>query len=73
MSPDKSNTIRSMGSSGSTTVMDTSFGTMDTVMPGVDGGLGLHAERSTSPLSSSFSVTNAPWAGGLDRDWQPAA
>ncbi|KDR78656.1 hypothetical protein GALMADRAFT_244126 [Galerina marginata CBS 339.88] len=73
MNPEKTNTIRSVGS-GSTTLMDTSFGTIDTVRGSGSGNGGLQTERSMSPLSSaSFSMANAPWVAGLDGDWQPAA
>ncbi|KAF8963170.1 hypothetical protein BDZ97DRAFT_1920059 [Flammula alnicola] len=61
VSPDKANTLRSMGS-GSAALMDTSFETVR----------GVQTSRSISPLSASFPL-NAPWVGGLDNDWQPSA
>ena len=78
LSPEKPGTIRAMssvGSGGSATLADTSFGTSDTARPvhfheeedGEDVGL-LSPARSMSP---PISVSNAPWAGGLAGDWQP--
>ena len=78
MSPDKTSTIRSLGSSGGSgtvvnavTVMDekNSFGT-------VKGSpmMGLVRSGSTSQMSSaSFPLNAPPWAAGLDKDWVPAA
>ena len=78
MTPDKTSTIRSLGSSGGSgtvvnavTVMDekNSFGT-------VKGSpmMGLVRSGSTSQMSSaSFPLNAPPWAAGLDKDWVPAA
>lgn len=53
-------TLRSV-QSDTTAVMDTSASTVHGVQPA----------RSLSPLSANFPL-NAPWAGGLDSDWQPS-
>ena len=53
-------TLRSV-ESDTTAVMDASAGTLHGVQPA----------RSLSPLSATFPL-NAPWAGGLDSDWQPS-
>ena len=47
--------------SDTTAVMDASVSTVHGVQPA----------RSLSPLSATFPL-NAPWAGGLDSDWQPS-
>ncbi|KJA25097.1 hypothetical protein HYPSUDRAFT_438748 [Hypholoma sublateritium FD-334 SS-4] len=54
-------TLRSV-QSDTTAVMDTSASTVH----------GMQPARSLSPLSANFPL-NAPWAGGLDSDWQPSA
>jgi len=64
MSPDKTNTIRSVGSGSTTLVADTSFGST---------ARGSNAGRAVSPMSSSSFPLNAPWVGGLDNEWQPSA
>ncbi|KAF8903719.1 hypothetical protein CPB84DRAFT_1823828 [Gymnopilus junonius] len=70
MSPDKVHTVRAMDSgtsAGSATLADTSF---ETIRPGDGEHVGLLSPpRTTSP---PISVSSAPWAGGLDGDWQPA-
>ena len=74
MTPDKTSTIRSLGSSGGTvtavTVMDeNSFGTVKGLPM-----MGLVRSGSTSQMSSaSFPLNAPPWAAGLDKDWEPAA
>ncbi|KAF8151037.1 hypothetical protein B0H34DRAFT_666363 [Crassisporium funariophilum] len=66
MSPDKmGSTIRSVGSGSTTLMADSSFGTLR-------GGGGVYRSGSASPLSANFPLS-APWAGGLDNDWTPAA
>ena len=60
VSPSK--TVRSTGS-GSTTLFDTSMSTVR--------GASLSRAGSASPLSTNFPMT-APWAGGLDENWQPS-
>lgn len=64
VSPQKSDTVRSMAS-GSTTLVDTSTRTLRglTTPPRSD---------SASPLSANFQLNPPPWAAGLDHDWQPA-
>jgi hypothetical protein len=67
ITPDKTSTIRSLGSIGSaavTVVDDSSSGT-------VKGPLLRSA--STSQMSSASFPLNAPWAAGLDNNWEPAA
>ena len=73
VTPDKTSTIRSLGSNGTgsvaaVTVMDeSSFGTVK--------GLPMELVRSgsTSQMSSaSFPLNAPPWAAGLDNDWVPA-
>ncbi|KAF8186624.1 hypothetical protein BJ912DRAFT_1143878 [Pholiota molesta] len=65
MSPDKLGGARALraapsaSSDDAAAFLDTSFGTIRPV-------------RSLSPLSATFPM-NAPWAGGLDSDWQPSA
>jgi hypothetical protein len=74
--PDKTSTIRSLGSSGGSgtvtavTVMDeNSFGTVKGLPM-----MGLVRSGSTSQMSSaSFPLNAPPWAAGLDKDWVPAA
>ena len=76
MSPDKTSTIRSLGSSGASgtvtavTVMDeNSFGTVKGLPM-----MGLVRSGSTSQMSSaSFPLNAPPWAAGLDKDWEPTA
>ena len=74
MTPDKTSTIRSLGSSGGTvtavTVMDeNSFGTVKGLPM-----MGLVRSGSTSQMSSaSFPLNAPPWAAGLDKDWEPTA
>jgi len=69
MTPDKTGTIRSVGSGSTTVKMDNNAATTSFSST-------LHAgpptERSISPLSMTFSM-DAPWAGGLDSNWQPSA
>ena len=72
VTPDKTSTIRSLGSSGSgtiaaATVMDeNSFGTVKGLP------MGLVRSGSTSQMSSaSFPLNAPPWAAGLDNDWVP--
>ena len=75
VTPDKMSTIRSSGSTGGSgpitavTVMDEdSFGTVKGLPTG------LVRSGSTSQMSSaSFPLNAPPWAGGLDKDWVPAA
>ena len=72
VTPDKTSTIRSLGSSGSgsvaMTVMDEdSFGTVKGLP------VGLVRSGSTSQMSSASFPLNTPWAAGLDNDWVPAA
>ena len=75
VTPDKTSTIRSLGSSGGSgsvggvTVMDeNSFGTVKGLP------MGLVRSGSTSQMSSaSFPLNAPPWAAGLDKDWVPAA
>ena len=59
VTPDKTNTIRSVGSGSAATVMDN----------GTVRGVELVRTGSTS----QFSALSAPWAAGLDNDWVPAA
>ncbi|KAF8193429.1 hypothetical protein BJ912DRAFT_1141890 [Pholiota molesta] len=65
MSPDKLGGARALraapsaSSDDAAAFLDMSFGTIRPV-------------RSLSPLSATFPM-NAPWAGGLDSDWQPSA
>ena len=71
MTPDKTSTVRSLGSSGSgsvaVTVMDeNSFGTVKGLP------MGLVRSGSTSQMSSASFPLNTPWASGLDNDWVPA-
>ena len=76
MTPDKTSTIRSLGSSGASgtvtavTVMDeNSFGTVKGLPM-----MGLVRSGSTSQMSSaSFPLNAPPWAAGLDKDWEPTA
>ncbi len=64
VSPHKSSTIRT-SPSGSTTLVDTSSSTLR--------GFPTPTRSDTgSPFSATFPL-NAPWAGGLDYDWQAAA
>ena len=75
VTPDKTSTIRSLGSSGGSgtvtavTVMDEDpFGTVKGLP------MGLVRSGSTSQMSSaSFPLNAPPWASGLDKDWVPAA
>ena len=71
VTPDKTSTVRSLGSSGSgsvaVTVMDeNSFGTVKGLP------MGLVRSGSTSQMSSASFPMNTPWAAGLDNDWVPA-
>lgn len=62
VSPHKSSTFRTYPS-GSTTLVDTSSNTSRSV-----------PTPKRSETGSPFNLpVNAPWAGGLDNDWQPAA
>ena len=72
VTPDKTSTIRSLGSSGSGSVAVT---VMDDNSLGTVKGLpvGLVRSGSTSQISSASFPLNAPWAAGLDNDWVPAA
>jgi hypothetical protein len=74
VTPDKTSTIRSLGSTGSgsrstaATVMDNnSFGTVK----GSAGGL--VRSGSMGQMSSASFPLNTPWAAGLGSDWEPAA
>lgn len=88
VTPDKTSTIRSLGSSGGTTVgstgvtvmgggsgdEDSSFGTVKGLSSPMMMGGGLVRSGSTSQMSSaSFPLNAPPWAAGLDKDWVPAA
>ena len=72
VTPDKTSTIRSLGSSGSRSVAMT---VMDDNLSGTVKGLpvGLVRSGSTSQMSSASFPLNTPWAAGLDNDWVPAA
>ena len=75
MTPDKTSTIRSLGSSGSGTVVGGAVTVMDESSFGTVRGLpmGLVRSGSTSQMSSaSFPLNAPPWAAGLDNDWVPA-
>ncbi|KAF9532694.1 hypothetical protein CPB83DRAFT_847235 [Crepidotus variabilis] len=70
MSPEKPGTIKSLGSSTTMVQGDTSLGTVKGVMiPAVPELEVPERSASASPPLSAFG--GAPWAGGLDRDWQP--
>lgn len=65
-------TIKSIGSATTVAQGDTSMGTMKGVMIPATPELEVPQRSVTaSPPLSAFGV--APWAGGLDNDWQPMA